>query len=301
MSTLLDQIPDLGPTWLTRDRGIIVNGIPVEVPSRYLTTQATQIQAYYDRINDGVSARFLRAQSPDDALAQQGQIMGILQGPDESRDSYIARLQSGIDDQRLSGGPWSMLRQIRGYCSPHPVRVRIINNHGNAYTIDRDGSETMFRHGAFDWDHAKALALQTNAMRTRANGIVARAIPWSRYWVVIYPTTDAVPQPWQRDGTWGDGSVWGDDGTTWGSTAKTTDVFAIRRIVRTWRMFGSRCVSIIVCWDDTAFDPSTSSPPLPDGTWKLASKYDRSKPGQRIAARNPNAIYWAGTKTGAVL
>lgn len=300
MSTLLDQIPDLGPGWLTRDR-VVVDGKTIEVPSRYLTTQATQTQGYYDRLNDGVSARFLRVQSPDDALSQQGQRMGIFRGPDESREAYVARLQSGVDDQRLSGGAWSMLRQLRGFCSPHPVRVRIINNHGNAYTIDRDESESVYRHGAFDWDHSKWLALKTKATRTRANGNVGPAIPWSRYWVVIYPTVEAVPQPWQRRGSFGTGGGYGTDAATAGSTATPSVVFAIRRIVRTWRMFGSRCVSIIVCWDDTAFDPSTTAPPLPDGTWKWASKYDRSSPGQRVTARNPNAIYWAGTTTGAAL
>lgn len=300
MTTLLDTIPDLGPTWLTRDKGILVDGVPIEVPSRYLTTQSTQIQAYYDRINDGVSARFLREQSPDDALAQQGSRMGILQGPDESRESYVARLQSGIDDQRLAGGAWSMLRQIRGYCSPHPVRVRIINNHGNAYTLERDGTETTYRHGPFDWDRAKWLALKKKLTRTRVDGRVAPAIPWSRYWVIIFPTTDAVPQPWQRRGSFGNGGGFGTDAATAGSTATPSDVFAIRRIVRTWRMGGSRCVSVIICWDDTAFDPS-SAPSLPDGSWKWASKYDRSSPGQRVIARNVNAIYWAGTTEKAEL
>lgn len=300
MTTLLDKIPLLGPTWLTRDK-VVVGGKTIEIPSRYLTTQATQIQAYYDRLNDGVSARFLRARSPDDALAQQGERMGILKGPDESRDAYIARLQSGVDDQRLAGGAWSLLRQVRGYCSPHAVRVRVINNHGNAYTLDRDGTESTYRHGAFDWDGAKKLALLTGATRTRVTGKTSPAIPWSRWWLIIYPTTDAVPQPWQRDGTWGDGSKWGDDAGTWGSTATSSDVFAIRRMARTWRMAGSRCVSIVICWDDTAFDPSAAAPPLPDGTWKWSSKYDPATPGRRVAARNPNAIYWDGTKPGAAL
>lgn len=300
MTTLLDQIPELGPTWLTRDR-VVVDGVTVEVPSRYLTTQATQIQKYYDRLNDGVSARFLRVQSPADALSQQGQRMGILQGPDESLESYVTRLQSGIDDQRLAGGAWSMLTQIRGYCAPHPVRARIINNHGNAYTIDRDGTRSTYRHGAFDWDRAKWLALKKKTMRTRVTGHVGPAIPWSRYWVIIYPTTDAVPQPWQLRGSFGNGGGYGTDAATAGSTATPGDVFAIRRIVRTWRMGGSRCVSIIICFDDTAFDPSASSPPLPDGTWKWASKYDRATPGRRVPARNTNALYWAGTTEGAAL
>lgn len=301
MSAYRRLISRLGPGWLTRDQIRMPDGTAQEVDSRALYVSMLFMDWAASRLRAGISARFIRASSPDDALAQSGKSLDILRGPDESRDSYIARLQTGIDDKHVAGNNWQMLSQIRGYCSPHAVRVRLINEHGNAYTLDRDGTQSVYRHGAWNWDNATPDAIKLGLMRLRLDGSTRKAIPWARFWIVIYPTTETPSRPWQRDGTWGDGSVWGDDGTTWGSTATPDDVFAIQRIVKRWKPLGTRCVSIIVCFSDTDFDPSTTAPPLPDGTWKWAGKYDATTPGIRVPARNSNAIYWPGTTPGAPL
>jgi hypothetical protein len=301
MSAYRRIINRFGPGWLTRDLLQLPDGPPREVDSRAFYASMLLMDWAATRLRAGISARFIRSSSPDDALAYAGKGLDVIRGPDENRDSYIARLQTAIDDKRVAGVSWKMLSQIRGYCTPHAVRVRIINSHGNGYTIDRDGTQSVYRHGAWNWDNAKANALKLGLTRTRLNGDVSPAIPWSRFWVVIYPTTETPSQPWQRDGTWGDGSVWGDDGTTWGSTATPGDVFAIRRIVTRWKPLGSRCVSILICFDDTALDPSFTAPPLADGTWMWASKYDPSSPGMRVPARDSNCLFWDGSTPGSPL
>ena len=283
-------VPNLGPRWFVKDE-LALNGQKYETDSRLLYTMMLMLDWSATRLRRGLLSSMPRPEAADDALALFGQARDVLRGPSESRASYLERLRTSIDDKRVAGNAWALLSQIRGYCSPHAVRVRIINTHGNAYTIERDGSQSTYRHGAWNWDNAIPLAKLTG-----------NRIPWSTFWVVVYPTTDTPSQPWQRDGTWGDGETWGPSSTsTWGSTATPDDVFAIRRIVRRWKPAGSRCVSIIISFDDTAFDPASSAPPLPDGTWKYSSKYSAATPGRRVPARDAGAIYWQGTRDGAPL
>lgn len=292
----------LGPSWFVTDKITMPDGTVVEVDNRVNYTWLLMKDFAQQRLRYGVQARMIGL-APTDALTYIGRALDTPQGPSESTDAYRARLTTAIDDKRLAGTAWPLLRQIRGYCSPHLVRVRLVNEHGHWYTLDRDGTQSTHRYSAWNWDSGRANALQLKTLRHRANApaVFSPAIPWSKFWVVIYPTTGAPTEPWQRDGTWGDGQTWGDNGETWGSTATLDDVFAIRRIVRRWKPIGSRCVSIIVCFDDTDFDPASAAPPLPDGTWTYAGKYDPSTPGRCVPARSSNALYWEGTTQGAPL
>lgn len=295
-----DLVKFLGPSWLVKDAVRFTDGKTREVDSRVLYAIHLMFDAQLQRLRYGVQARLTQL-APVDALQYIGSSLDTIQGPSESVAAYRARLQTAIDDQRLAGTAWPLLRQVRGYCSPYAVRVRLVNEHGHWYTIDRDGTQSTYRYSAWNWDNGTKLALQLQIPRNRADGTPSLAIPWSRFWVVIYPTTDATPQPWQRDGTWGDGSTWGDNGQTWGSTATAGDVDAIRKIVTRWKPQGSRCVSIIICFSDTDLNPTSTAPPLADGTWKWAGKYDPSQPGHRVAARSNNAIFWDGSSPGAAL
>lgn len=290
----------MGPGWFVKDQITLSPGVTKEVDNRALYAFLLMLDTMKQRLRYGVEAR-LTQWAPVDALQYIGAGLDTIQGPSESIAAYRARLQTAIDDKRLAGTAWPLLRQIRGYCSPYAVRVRLVNEHGHWYTIDRDGSQSTYRYSAWDWDGATAFALKTGATRVRGNGVSGPAIPWSRFWVVIYPTTGSPSQPWQRDGTWDDGSTWDDNGQTWGSTATPDDVDAIRKIVTRWKPMGSRCVSIIISFSDTDFDPTTTAPPLADGTWKWAGKYSTSTPGVRVNARSTNAIFWDGTSVGADL
>ena len=289
---LRNRVKFLGPPWLTSDKIRMPDGTEKDSDSRLLYSVALMFDALRARLHYGMLARTPDF-APEDALPYVGKGLDMPRGPSEPLESYRARLKGGIDDKRLCGTAWPMMRQIRGYCTPHAVRVRIVNEKGHFYTIDRDGSMSRYRYSSWNWDNATVLAKLLKLTRVRAGGSLGPALPWGRFWVIIYPTTGSPTQPWQRDGTWGDGSVWGEDPGTWGSTATVGDVFAIRRIVRRWKPDGSRCVSIIISFDDTAFDPASS--PLPDGTWKDHAKFDPAHPGRMVPARNPNAIYWGGT------
>jgi hypothetical protein len=159
------------------------------------------------------------------------------------------------------------MRQLQGNLAPHLVKMRIVNNAGAWYTLNADGTAEYKFGGTWDWDGEPSA--------------------WSRVWVIIYPPADL----WVRDGTWGDGDTWGADGTTWGSTATPAEVRTVRGIVAEWLAPHATCKNIIVCFDAAAFDPTDSSPPLPDGTWRNWSK---NVGGVQVPARDDRAIYWDG-------
>lgn len=296
-----DLVKWMGPSWLTKDSFVIQKAQgPVEGDSRLLRTLMSMFDVQRRRLQFGVQARLTQV-CPYDALQFVGRNLDTWQGPNESVAAYRARLQTAIDDKRAAGTAWPLLRQIRGYCAPYAVRVRLVNDHGHWYTIDRNGTQSTYRYSAWNWDNAKALAIQTNTTRQTAFGNIQLAIPWARFWIIIYPTTTTPTQPWQTDGTWGDGQKWGDNGQTWGSTATAGDVQAIRRIVQRWKPLASTCVSIVVCFNDTDFNPSTTAPPLPNGTWKWAGTYSGSRPGVLVSGRGAGHLFWDGSAPGAPL
>lgn len=275
MSGLRTIIRKLGPGWLVRDSVTLPDGTTLEVDNRVLYAIALLYDALITRIQLGVKARFPGAGATEDSLVYIGRDRLIARGPAETREVYEGRLPGAIDKHRTRGNAWRMMEQIRAYCSPHAVRVRVWTERGKVYTLDRDESTSVVRTTDWDWDGS---ALED---------------AWARFWVLIYVTTDATPQPWQRI-TWGQpGLQWGTSGYTWGSTASPADVQAIRNIVEAWKMEGSHCQYIMVVFDDTEFDPTDTAPPLPDGTW---GPWSKNSGGTQVATRSDKAIYWPGTR-----
>lgn len=273
MTSFRDLIPFLGPKWLTRDKTVDpATGLEVETSSRVLYVLGIMFDGFGDRLRHGIRARF-PGLAPEDALGYIGRDRRITRGPDEAAASYEVRLRAFLDGHRRRGSAWAMAEQLRGYCSPHEVRVRIVNEHGTFWTVDRDGAVSVDRGTAWDWD---------------GTGLAAG---WGRFWVIIYPTTGTPTEPWQIEGTWGDSTTTYGDGGTVGTTATRGDVQAVRRIVQEWKPAGSRCVHVIIAFDDASFDPGDTAPPLPDGGWATyannATPYDK--------ARLDSARYWKGT------
>lgn len=207
--------------------------------------------------------------APSDAVSLIARDRKLVQGIDETQAAFADRLVTWLDEHRVRGNPYALMRQLRGYCNA-AVRVRTVDRRGNWYTIEADGTygyrgpaENPSTAFGWDWD----------------GGALDR---WARFWVVIYPT--ALGEPWDRPPSWGDpGLVWGAPGATWGSTATVDEVEAVRRIVRDWKPAGTRCEHIIICFDASAFNPVDSFG-LPDGTWDHAPN------------RYADAAYWRGTR-----
>jgi len=208
---------------------------------------------------------------PEDALPYHGRDRGIRRGPLEGAASYRGRLLLWLEAWRGAGVGRAMLDQIAGYLTPQTCRIRIWTQVGTIYTRAADGTFTITRAtpGLWNWDGLTAL--------------------WARFWIII----DSVGGvPWSRDGTWGDGEVWGESGRgTWGSTATVEQVQTIRSIVEDWKPAGSVCKNIIISFDASAFSPSDTAPPLPDGTW---AHWSHNVGGVQVPARDSRAIYWDG-------
>lgn len=260
----------LGPSNITRD-----TVLGTETDSRVLWSIATMYDALSQRVWEGVQARF-PGLGPEDAIPVIGRDRRIIRGPNEPIATHVLRQIRWLDDHRQRGNAWSLLEQIRGYLSPHAVRVRTVDEHGNWYTIDRNGSRSRFKASSWNWDGS------------------AIADARSRYWVIIYATTDSPQKPWARSSLWGDtGLTWGEKGRTWGSTATRDEIDGLRRIVKFWRPDGTRCVHILYVFDDAAFNPADTAPPLPDGTWGSWGTYSGTVKAQ---ARNREAIYIRGSQ-----
>ena len=207
----------------------------------------------------------------EDALPYHGRDRGIRRGLAEPAASYRARLLLWIEAWRGAGVGRAMLDQIAGFLVPETTRLRIWTQVGVIYTREADGSFAISRAtaGLWNWDGLTSL--------------------WARFWLII---DSAGGVPWSSDGTWNDGELWGNDPiATWGSTATTEEVQAIRGIVDDRKPAASVCKNIIVSFDASAFDPGDTSPPLPDGTW---AHWSKNVAGVQVPARDSRAIYWDG-------
>ncbi len=200
---------------------------------------------------------------PPDALPYHGRDRGIVRGLLEPAVSYRARLLLWRDSWRAAGVGRSMLDQIAGFLLPNATGIRLWSQVGIIYNRAADGTLDISRFpGLWDWDGLTSL--------------------WARFWILIDSIDDV---PWSRDGTWGDGELWGDDPeSTWGSTASRAEVQAIRGIIDTLKPAGSVCKNVLVVLDVAAMA-------VPNGTW---AHWSKNVAGVQVPARAPQAIYWDG-------
>lgn len=284
MSFFRELVRRLGPGWLVKDR--LPDNAPVEqkeVDSRVLWAISLIMDAQLQRLRDGILARYPGPAgakpgtpgAPDDALSLIGRDRLIRRGPIEPADHYVARMNGYLDYHHVRGNAWAMLGQVQGILAPRAVKVALVNEHGNFYTIDEDGTRRRDKYSAWDWDGS----LLTDA--------------WARFWVIVYSEDGT---PFQPGPTWGSaslwGGAWGTPGYTWGSTATPEDVFGVHQVIVDSMMAGSRCVSVVLSFDDSDFDPAAAAPPLPDGTWGPEYKLVA---GVQVPNRNPDGRYWKGT------
>jgi len=257
--------------WL---RGVAsVNGKLAYVGSRYLYSIGAQFDILGDDVVDGIRARFPLELKFPEALAMIGRDRSIVRGFAEPARSYAIRLTRWMDDWRLAGSAFSVLRQLQGYLTPYATTLRIVNNAGCWYTLNPDGSTSYLQSGNWNWDGNASL--------------------WARFWVIIYCSGG---KPFDKGPKWGDPGVkWGQPaGRTWGSTATSTQVKTIRGIVQQWKGAHAVCQNIILAFDPASFDPTApGGAPLPDGTWGRWANPSSSPFGSQMA-RLPTARYWDG-------
>jgi hypothetical protein len=220
----------------------------------------------------GVTCRF-PLYGTDDALQAIGRDRQIVRGFAEGAEDYEQRLIGWLDSHLLGGNMFEMMDRLAKYLTGFAVRIRVVNNAGNWYTRDTDGSRSwLLRKHNWNWD-----------------GLTSA---WSRFWVIIYPLSTGI---WTDEGVWGDDSDhWGDPEGVWGLSATPEQVSTMREIVRHGKPPWSRCEFIIVSFDDTAFNPAS---PEPDGLWGSWGKYVG---GVKREARLDTVRYIQGTVRTAI-
>ena len=257
----------IAPAWLTTGEGELV-GYTVD----------TLKDAFVERLRKGLLARFPQndptgaTTAPDDALAALGRDRRIIRGINESSQTYAARLVRWWDDWKTAGNPFALMKQLAAYTGAGPA-FRTVDIRGNWYSLNADKTQAVGINLAnWDWD-----------------GDPMALTKWSRFWVVIYPNGLWVPGP-----NWGDvGFVWGAPGATWGSTATQDQVASVKAIVSDWKPAGTRCVNIILAFDNASFNPSTArdGAGLPDGHWGGWAKISG---GAYVPSRLATARFWDG-------
>ncbi len=247
----------LGPKWLVGEDDGELAGYALDVMK----------DAFVQRVFLGLLAR-LPETAPTDALAALGRDRRVTRGRTETEEAYAERLIRWLDDRKVAGNPFALMRKLSEYTGAGPS-FRTVDARGNWYSRAADGTETaLLKQENWDWDGADASR-------------------WSRFWVIIYPTGlwTELPNDWGDT----DGDGWGGtQGATWGSTATAGDVQTIRFLVSDWKPQGTRCVNIILALDPDSFDPAS---PEPDGLW---GGWSKNVGGVQVPSRLATARYWDG-------
>lgn len=259
----------MAPSWLTDGEGGLLG----------YTVDALK-DAFTDRLRLGLLARFPQngpngETAPSDALTALGRDRRVIRGINESDASYALRLLKWLDDRQIAGNPFTLMKKLSEYTGPGPA-FRTVDVRGNWFSRAADGTQTFLLDGGvgggsgtpWDWDGTSPV---------QAN--------WSRFWVIIYP--NGLWVPWN----WGSGRNWGDTNLTWGSTATPDQVATVKFIVNDWKPAGTKCMNIILAFNNADFDP-VGLVGLPDGHWPLWAK---ESGGVSVPARNTNACYWDGS------
>lgn len=252
----------LAPRWLTEGEGGMV-GYALDLMK----------DAFVQRLFLGLLARFPET-APTDALAAIGRDRRVVRGINETEASYRARVLLWLDDRRVAGNPFALMKKISEYIGPGPS-YRTVDARGNWYSRAADGTESVLLNQAnWQWDD------DTSGLR------------WSRFWVIIYPNGlwAEYPNDWgdTLDPGWGQRKLY-----TWGCTTPHDVVRTIQFLVADWKPQGTRCVNIILALDPASFDPTNpvDDPGMPNGLWE---RWSKNVAGVQVPARLDTARYWDG-------
>ncbi len=215
---------------------------------RVLWTIVGMIDVAVEVLVQGIQARWPGVGTPT-ALPMIGRSRGILRGQADTDATYAAKLRGWLDRWRTAGTAYAICRELHEWLGNGP-RVRVITRSGHWTTIETDGTVTRTT-AAWDWD---------SVSNPERSGF------WSDIWIVIYPTQ------WAASGTWGDGSLWGDNSNGFGHDVTVAEYDAVRFLIRTWKAAHTRVRCVIWTSDTALFDP-TSAPSKPDGTWGRWGQY----------------------------
>lgn len=194
--TFRDRMRELwSPVWLRNGNAEI-----------YLYAIAVQADTTGEALVAAVQSRFPGFYS-DESLGLLGSERRIPRGPAEASASYAGRLTRWLDDHRLRGGPYAMLRQLFAYYAPNNFPIELVYRNGTYYAMDTSGNITRTPNTTFEPD--------------------ADPTQWARWWLFYYtddflaPTAEEtaslklVPHAWNAAHCLGTLTVFPTGGELW--------------------------------------------------------------------------------------
>lgn len=253
----------------------------------YLFNLAIGGDACLEKLNQGVHDTFTGDADASALGAIAAQRGNILRGLTESDSSYRERLRTALDDLRIAGAAWAVLRQVLGYLLSDTPRAATVSSRYSAAGVCESSTWDFFDAGA-----TTATSPQHVLYNTAGAGDwdwdslspTDGSWGWWRWYLVLHATA---PNAWiNPEGFWGDGEAWGDGGA-WGVDASVNVGKSIKIIVGQWK--ANWCDWVIISFDDTEFVPSGAV--LPDGHYGVPHKLVGDV---YVAARSENARYFQG-------
>lgn len=244
-----DQLAQNLPTWLNGPNG-----------ARYVYPLGLVLDCMAQAAVFAVQARFPGG-APEDAFTWLAQDRQIQRGFQESKESYADRLRSWLDLWRRAGSAESILVALGGYITPSVATMRTVSNSSAWDTIAAGDSpppvHVLVSPPNWDWDSA---VYGHKADDPTDPEYTAK---WYRAWVIIFPPASL----WVQDQTLGDGHTLG-DGRVLGFSGTVDEAESIRQQVAQWKPAHATIVNIILCFDNTQFNPALPSggSQNPDGT-----------------------------------
>jgi hypothetical protein len=240
-----------------------------------------------------------------DGIIWAGLDRNILQGYQESRASYVARLVQWLDRWPYAGKATGVLMAVRGWILPQmPNVISIKDSPGGDAAINGGDSLTTWTSYTDGTDPMPAGATtvtppaiaQVHPRNFNWDGNYPAPIRVKRAFIVVFATATS----WiTSSGTWGSsGKKWGDPSKSWGVSVPQSRMTGLRGAVRIMKSSGTWYQWIIVTFDSTLFDQTQPADNVhnPDGTFGRWSKIVNGKyvRARFTGARYANGWGWPG-------
>lgn len=253
----------------------------------YLFNCAIGGDACLEKLNQGVHDTFTGDADASALGAIAAQRGNILRGLTESDSSYRERLRTALDDLRIAGAAWAVLRQVLGYLLSDTPRAATVSSRYSAAGVCESSTWDYFDAG-----QSTAKSPQHVLYNTAGAGDwdwdslspTSGSWGWWRWYLVLHSVApDAFLGP---EGAWGAGSAWG-EGDAWGVNVPAAVGRSIKIIVGQWKANWADWV--VISFDLAEFRPGAAV--LPDGHY---GRWSKLVGGVYVASRSANARYFRG-------
>lgn len=260
---------------------------------RYLFVGAIGGDACLEKLNQGMHGT-LTGDSDASALpyiaAQRG---NILRGLTESDDSYRARLRVALDDLRIAGSAWSVLRQSLGFVLASQPRAFAVSSRWASAGVCQSSTWDQFATGASTASSPRHVLYNTGgAGNWDWDSLSPTDGSWGWWrWYLCIEASDAAGVAWVTQAPkWGSGVMWGSS-RAWGINESPDVGRSLRIIISQWK--ANWCHWIIVSFDSAWFDPAEPAGLgiNPDGYF---GRWSKVVGGVYVRARFADACYFEG-------